>query len=263
MINLFRKVGQKIFGTKSRIYETGEHVLDAFHTVKKEGWGKWKEIRKLKESKDEKKKLKSLELKSLNNSIFVRPGTADIRVVLNNVIREQYGKIKFKNKPKVIVDAGAYIGDTSAYFLSKFESARVVSLEPDIRNYKIAKRNLNPYEDRVKLLNKGLYSEEAMMGISGEGTGVSLSEEGSDVECLSMKELMSELSTNRVDLLKMDIEGAEKDIFSSKNLEWINKVHNLIVEVHDKNFEKDLVKLLSKKSYNLRKHRSVLYFTKK
>ena len=44
---------------------------------------------------------------------------------------------------------------------------------------------------------------------------------------------MTDYSINEIDILKLDVEGAEKDIFS-KNIDWIPKVKLLIVELHDR-----------------------------
>ena len=39
------------------------------------------------------------------------------------------------------MDAGASIGDTTAWFLSKFLSATVIALEPDSENYALLRKN--------------------------------------------------------------------------------------------------------------------------
>lgn len=62
----------------------------------------------------------ALSLRSLRYPIFVRVGTIDVPTVVNNAIREEYGQFASNFEPKVIVDAGAYIGDTSAIFFRVF-----------------------------------------------------------------------------------------------------------------------------------------------
>ena len=51
--------------------------------------------------------------------IFVRPGTADIDSIIDNVFREEYGQFSKEFSPQTVLDAGAYVGDTTAYFLSR------------------------------------------------------------------------------------------------------------------------------------------------
>ena len=79
-----------------------------------------------------------LNLRSLEFPIIIRPGTDDLSSVINNAIREEYGQFKKNFSPVTIVDAGAYIGDTAAYFLSRFPDAQVVALEPNEESYILA-----------------------------------------------------------------------------------------------------------------------------
>ncbi len=48
-----------------------------------------------------------------------------------------------------------------------------------------------------------------------------------------MHTLIRENGIDRVGLLKIDIEGAEKDIFSAADLNWLKAVDRISVEVHD------------------------------
>ena len=67
---------------------------------------------------------------NLDHPITVRPGTDDATTVISTVVREEYGQLQLTGDPLVMIDAGAYIGDTSAYFLSRFKGLRIFALEP-------------------------------------------------------------------------------------------------------------------------------------
>jgi hypothetical protein len=56
----------------------------------------------------------------LAHPFHIRPGTKDVSVALNNFVREEYGAVAPARDPRVLLDGGAYIGDTSAYFLSQY-----------------------------------------------------------------------------------------------------------------------------------------------
>jgi hypothetical protein len=44
---------------------------------------------------------------------------------------------------------------------------------------------------------------------------------------------MAQFNLNHIDILKLDIEGAEKEIFENGNLEWLDKTDVLTIELHD------------------------------
>ena len=54
-----------------------------------------------------------------------------------------------------------------------------------------------------------------------------------DVEAMSVRDVMSRHIFPRVDLLKVDIEGSELEVFSS-NTEWLNDVRAILIETHDR-----------------------------
>jgi hypothetical protein len=56
--------------------------------------------------------------------------------------------------------------------------------------------------------------------------------EGS-MEAITIEDIIESSSTGFIDILKLDIEGAEKEVFSSSQ-GWLDKVGILIVELHDK-----------------------------
>ena len=52
------------------------------------------------------------------------------------------------------------------------------------------------------------------------------------IDGVSVGDLLFEFGWNRVDLLKMDIEGAELEVLSAGTEEWIDRVGVLAIEVH-------------------------------
>ena len=57
-----------------------------------------------------------IKLRTLTHPIFIRSVEEDIGSIINNIFREEYGQIPKHFEPRLIVDAGAYIGDTSGIF---------------------------------------------------------------------------------------------------------------------------------------------------
>ena len=53
------------------------------------------------------------------------------------------------------------------------------------------------------------------------------------VRSVSIDSLMTAYNLDQIDILKMDIEGAEKEVFSDTS-SWIKKVNAIIIELHER-----------------------------
>ena len=53
------------------------------------------------------------------------------------------------------------------------------------------------------------------------------------VEAISINDFLAQHQIDTIDLLKIDIEGAELPLFS-RNLDWLNKTKIIIVEIHER-----------------------------
>lgn len=119
----------------------------------------------------------------------------------------------------IVIDAGGCYGDTAFYFAHKTgREGRVYSFEflPD--NLSIFNRNLeiNPeYASRITLLQHPLWAASDLdLFIEGNGPGTRVLEQSSDpsaerVQTISIDRLVDRESLQRLDFIKMDIEGAE------------------------------------------------------
>ena len=147
-------------------------------------------------------------------------------------------------KPKAIVDCGAYVGYSTAYFLNKFPDSRIVAIEADGDNFGVAKLNLSHYEHRVTLLHSAIWSRRGglvvVRGQYGDGREWAnqvrecISGEIADVTAVDLLSLMDDAGLNEVDLLKIDIEGAERVVFTEDYEPWLDRVRNIAIELHDR-----------------------------
>lgn len=120
----------------------------------------------------------------------------------------------------VVIDGGACWGEVALFFANKVgESGRVYSFEFIPGNLDVFRRNmeLNPSLARnVKLIRQPLWSESGLKTYYkdiGPGSNVSLQKfDGFDgvVDTITIDDMVSREQLNRVDLIKMDIEGAEQ-----------------------------------------------------
>jgi FkbM family methyltransferase len=197
-------------------------------------------------------------IRGLRYPIFIRPGTEDVRSILDNVFRKEYGQFGLSLRPKLIIDAGAYIGDTSAYFMSRFSQAKVIALEPNIESFALAERNLKSYGAQVELLNVALCKEDGHVRISGSTTGARLGHRGSKVRAVSMASLLKQFDIHEVDILKMDIEGSEQEVLLDASA-WLHKVKLLLLETHGIQIEEAVIPVVKRCGFSVRRMRNVWY----
>lgn len=55
-----------------------------------------------------------------------------------------------------------------------------------------------------------------------------------DIKAITITEILRQFNYNQIDILKIDIEGAEKELFSENYKDWLGKVDVLIIELHDR-----------------------------
>lgn len=136
---------------------------------------------------------------------------------------------------KVILDAGANIGAFSVYATLK-SNAYILSVEPENDNFSLLTRNTQKY-GLVKPLHFGIWSHSASLQIVQSETGYwgyTVEECGTgDICALSINDIIVEYNIDKIDILKVDIEGSEIEMLSGDCL-WLEKVEYIIIETHDR-----------------------------
>jgi FkbM family methyltransferase len=257
LFDSIRRGVRSIIGYRSPLYVFGSAVLNDISLASKEGLGPAIAIRRL--LRHQKPERRTLQLSRLYYPVFVRSGTADIHAVINNVVREEYGLALPPNlNPRTIIDAGAFIGDTSAYFLSRYVEAKVIALEPDDANFALAEENLRPYGDRVDLIKAALWWTDGVLKFSGEFMGAALGETGKEVRALAIGHLIDSVcAEGAVDILKLDIEGAEDDIFLNSPGDWLPKVDHILIELHGPDIQSRVLSTLQMHGFVCSPYRSI------
>lgn len=140
----------------------------------------------------------------------------------------------------VILDLGANIGASMIYFLAGAPRARVVGVEPLDGNFAQARLNLDRYGDRAKLINAAVmnYDGSVELGVEDTGrySGIGLSSERTEiVRCIDVNALIDETvqSYGRIDLMKVDVEGAEGPILRGVTEAGYAAIGRIAVEGED------------------------------
>jgi len=182
-----------------------------------------------------------------------------VPTIINTVIREIFGHFQPAADPEWMIDAGAYIGDTAAYFLTRFPKLKVIALEPNPPTYEMASQNLKPYGERAVLMKKGLWAGDQNLLFDGASIGASIRDQGFEIECISLPTILERFSIARLNILKINIEGAEKEIFSSNPEAWLDRVDLLIIQLHGPEITTLISQTLQRSNFSMKQFRSVWY----
>ena len=183
----------------------------------------------------------TLRVRGIAKPLSFRYGTSDPLVFWQVFVREDY-RAACVGDPKIIVDCGANVGYTSAYFANRYPQAQIFALEPDRNNREVMFLNLRGFGSRVTIINKAVWSKvgglrivAAPPGSRGEW-GIHVREcqsaEDPDVLATTLDVLMKENGLCAIDILKLDIEGAELELFGPGCDAWLSAVKTIIVELH-------------------------------
>jgi FkbM family methyltransferase len=175
--------------------------------------------------------------------VYVRWDSSDPEVFRQIFIDRQYSYFDHVEHIGLVIDCGANVGYSAAYFLSTHPAGEVIAVEPDPTNFATLRPNLSAYGHRVTLLQAGIWSHKTRLCLSQEAyrdgrdwtrqvTPCGDNAEGS-FEGIDISSILASSGYDRVSLLKMDIEGAEAVVFSAPDLSWLEKVDAIAIELHD------------------------------
>jgi FkbM family methyltransferase len=176
-------------------------------------------------------------LKYFGNDFYLRGNTVDF-AVFNSIFAKGEYDLNIGFKPEYIIDAGAYTGVSTVYFRHKYREAKIIAVEPEKSNFDLLVRNTKPYKN-IFCVNAGVYCEDIPLVISDHSAEKyafrvepSASTEKS-VPGYMIETLMKEFQLPHVDILKMDIEGAEYSVFANNPDAWLAGVRVIVAELHE------------------------------
>lgn len=147
------------------------------------------------------------------------------------------------NLPQIqtIVDAGANAGYYSVFAARHYPGALIIAIEPEESNFALLRSNVEAYPS-VIALHAGLWSREGTIKINDTTAekwcfrcGDFSSEDidpGKGIQAVTVESLLRDHNLSQIDILKMDIESGEKEVFSAQDTSWLSKVRVLICELH-------------------------------
>ncbi|HTN20021.1 MAG TPA: FkbM family methyltransferase [Pelobium sp.] len=185
-------------------------------------------------------------------AIQLRPSpSSDFSVFLQVFFNEQYlllvnfclfNKLEIKN----ILDLGANVGFTSIYLRKAFKEANIYAVEPDENNFKELNKNTS-FLKKLFTINSAVWPYKTFLTPSYEeesdwGKTFVYNENHSEnrIRTVTIAELIKDYTLETVDILKIDIEGAEKQVFEG-DVSFLNKTKVIAIEIHEDYIAKDVI----------------------
>lgn len=179
-----------------------------------------------------------------------------LQIIDELLVLNQYN-LAYKLKPRWVIDIGAHIGAFSIpmalNILDLYGDGVVVAVEPVTINYRAlvndivingVKKIVKPVKVAVSI-NKGFIEVE----------WVGMRERAPSITMTQFLELIKDEGIDSIDLIKIDIEGAELDIIT-KDHEWLNRTRALVMELHPQVYGvkgvMKIVKVLKSKGFRVK-----------
>jgi FkbM family methyltransferase len=167
----------------------------------------------------------------------IRWGGSDI-LVFETVFVNRELQLHLPQAPRLIIDGGANIGCTTAYYAKTYPEAKVVAVEPSSDNCRMLRHNCASFPN-VSLLEGGLWAESGRLRIADPNAmswalqcEPAKADDPDSFPAFSMTDILERTAADRCDLLKLDIEGAEEVLFSRNTEHWLPRTNAILVEIH-------------------------------
>jgi FkbM family methyltransferase len=165
-------------------------------------------------------------------------GNGSDESVLSEVFLEEEYRVSHTNAVRVIVDLGGNVGFSAVYFAMRFPQAQIFTLEPDPAAFRSLLKNTEPFPS-IRPFPLAAAAENGTLTLYSSTSSTMSSSmyrrsqhvESHRVEAITLDEFLSREGIDAVDILKIDIEGAEFDVLRSTRC--LDRVRFVIGEVHE------------------------------
>lgn len=181
-----------------------------------------------------------LTVPGLRQIIRLRGKTSDYQAFKKIFVEGEYA-FSLGLTPRLILDGGANVGYSSVFFTHQYPEAVVVAIEPESENFQLLTQNTALYKN-IRPIQAALWprkTELVMENTTGQPDAFRVSEshssDSSTIPAITIMDLLGEMGLDRIDLLKLDIEGAEKELFEDPAAhQWLSRTQAIILELHDR-----------------------------
>ena len=180
----------------------------------------------------------------ISRSMKIRLDATDKQVFEQIFVDDDYA-LPTDIQPRFVIDGGANVGYASIYFTNRYPDADIVAVEPDPSNFQVLCENVSGYP-KIRPLKAAIWKERDLLLVDNSlgSWACTVSEVRSDQmpekshlsysDALTIDDIFLRSGHDRVDILKLDIEGAELEVFSAPCQSWLAKTDAIIIELHDR-----------------------------
>ena len=175
--------------------------------------------------------------KSLPHPVYCRVQSSDIYEYVHHLGHHK-NPLPIPFSPQFIVDAGANVGFSALRFATDYPDSTVVAIEPFAGNVAQIRKNCGA-NYKIKVEHAALWHRGANLAIKSTSVDFNAFQVVEDpvgnIRGLSISDIMKLHSLPRIDLLKIDIEGSERQLFeASETQQWLPHVRMMLIEPHDR-----------------------------
>lgn len=202
----------------------------------------------------------------LTIKIRKRP-SSDLNVFAQIFLYKEYDELvefykkHFPKDDKInYIDAGCNIGLTVLFLSKKFKEINAITIEPDESNNDSITFNMTANKlKNIHSIKGGLWYKNTYLKIVNDfrdkkewSIRVLETDENTGLYAYSLNEIMNSNEFNVADILKMDIEGSEKEVFTNPkaDVSFLEKTKCIAIEIHDEfDCREDIVNILEKHNF--------------
>lgn len=181
----------------------------------------------------------------------------DAIVVKDTIIDDDYQVSTIKQPIKTIIDIGAGIGDFTLMVAKKFPQAKIFAFEPNPEQFFLLKENIklnnvkNVKNYKIAVGTKKFYLLN-LFSFNIHSSTVKTNESKKTIKVKGMR--LDKFINGKVDLIKIDCEGAEIDILKSISNNKMGLIEKIVIEYHNniiQNEDKKILKILNNWPYEI------------
>jgi FkbM family methyltransferase len=177
--------------------------------------------------------------------VSLRLHSSDIQTFTQIFLKRDYESANLPGSANAIVDLGANIGLATVFFALKYPEAQILSVEPDEGNFLALTSNVAVFGNRIQTQHAAVWTKDGFVDLSiedetgslRESWAIKISDSGDGpqkTKCWTLETALNKAAFGNIDILKIDIEGAEFEIFSIGAERWLPRISLMIIETHDR-----------------------------
>lgn len=175
-----------------------------------------------------------LNLPNAPSATALRTHAGDLKILYEIFWQQSYDLPQLRAGAfRTVVDVGANVGLAALFFLQKFPVSQLVCVEPEPANFRLLQRNLRGTPAVLWQAALSAADGTVKMDSNPQAYNAKVDAETGTVEvpALSMATLLQLQDLNWVDLLKIDIEDYEQQVFAGP-VDWLKQIGTLLIEIH-------------------------------